>query len=167
MTPAQLATLRTAIQAETDPAFVTFRNEGATGAMADWFNVPHASFVCWKSRVSRHDIIANTSDEGTVFTWAGAGYITRSQGERDAFREMFNSLGTVNPSQTNIQQAFADIFSGAGNAALNRAHVQAMSKRKATRGERLFATGTGTTASPGTLTFEGNVSNDDVVQALA
>ena len=38
---------------------------------------------------------------------------------------------------------------------MNRTHITAMSKRKATRLEKIFATGTGTLASPGTLVVEG------------
>ena len=168
LTAAQLATFRTALLAETDPELVTYRTNGQTGLIAEWYSKPASTdFVVMRSSVSRHEIIAETSPEGTVFSWAGAGYITRSQGERDAFREMFNSTGTVDPRKPSIQAAFQDIFSGTGNAALNRAHIIAMSKRKASRIEKVFATGAGTTASPGTLVFEGTIADRDVDAAIA
>jgi hypothetical protein len=56
MTPAQLLTLKAAIAAETDPTFVALRNAGATGAMADFYNVSHATFVVWKTFVSLNAI---------------------------------------------------------------------------------------------------------------
>jgi hypothetical protein len=46
-----------------------------------------------------------------------------------------------------------------------RAALLALWKRLATRGEKLYATGTGSDAVPGTLTFEGNISARDVEEA--
>jgi len=168
LTPEQLQTFRAALFAETDPVVVAALAEGSVGLVADWYNAPaQPDFIVTRSSVSRHEILTETSQEGTVFNWAGGGYITRAQGERDAFREMFNSTGTIDPRKLNIQAAIQDIFSGTGNAALNRAHIIAMSKRKALRIERLFATGTGTLASPGALVFEGKLHYSDVNAALA
>jgi hypothetical protein len=66
-----------------------------------------------------------------------------------------------------VRQAFADIFSGAGNAALNRTHLDVVARRKATNTEKLYATGTGadTNAGAGTMTFEGALTGPDVANA--
>jgi hypothetical protein len=72
----------------------------------------------------------------------------------------------VNPSLIDVRQMFDDIFSGAGGTN-TRANLLALWKRLATRGEKIFATGTGSDPSPGTLTFEGNISYQDVEQARA
>lgn len=155
LTPEQKAALLADIQANTDTN--TLHTDGNLQGLADIYNtnaVP--DFIVWKSSLSRHDILTQTSPTGTSFQWAAGAYITRSQGERDAFREMFNDTGTVNPSQSTMQAAFADIFSGTGGAG-NRAHILSMSKRKATRIEKVFATGTGTDAVPATMTIEGPV----------
>lgn len=167
LTTEQLATLKAAILAETDAGFVAARTEGATGAMAAFFN-EYATpvFYVWRKTLSRHEILTGTSDDGTTFAWTGGAYITRSQGERDAFREMFNSTGSVDPSLSSIQAAFADIFSGSGGAG-NRAHITAMSRRPVTRAERLFVTGTGSKAAPGTATFQGALRSDDISLALS
>ena len=166
MTPAQLATLKTAILAETDAAFVALRNSGATGAMAEFYNVTATpAFYVFRRSLSRHSILTETSDDATTFAWAAGAYITRSQGERDAFREMFNSTGAVDPSLPTIQAAFNDIFSGAGGVG-NRAHIQAMGRRPVLHGERLYATGTGSKVAPGIAIFEGNIRNEDVIAAL-
>jgi hypothetical protein len=39
-------------------------------------------------------------------------------------------------------------------------------KRTLMRGERLYATGAGSLASPGATGYEGSISNDDIVRAL-
>lgn len=167
LTTAQAATLKTAILAETDPEFVTYRTNGQNNQMAEWFNRPASpDYFVKRTTLSRQEIITGTSDDGTTFSWAGGAYITRSQGERDAFREMFNSTGTVNPSLPSIVAAFNDIFSGAGGAA-NRAHITAMSRRLATRVEKLFASGAGTNASPSTMAVEGAIDDRDISNALS
>lgn len=166
LTDQQLITLRTAINAETNPEFVDYRQQGAVGAMADWFNVAATpTYYVKRTALSRHEILTGTSDQGTTFAWAGAGYITRAQGERDAFLQMFNSTGTVNPSLPSIVAAFADIFSGAGGAP-NRTHITNMSRRPATRVEKLFATGAGTQIGPSTMAFEGALNPSDVIKAI-
>lgn len=135
-------------------------------AIANHYNAAASpDYYVKRSLLSRHEILTGTSDDGTTFAWAGSAYITRSQGERDAFREMFNSTGAVNPWLPSILSAFADIFSGAGGAG-NRAHITAMSRRVANRLERLFATGAGTKPSPSDLSYEGAVTAQEVSNAI-
>ncbi len=162
----QLQTLKAAILAETDATFVALRTANNEQGMAEWYNAAASpEYYVKRTTLSRHDIITGTSDDGTTFSWAGGAYITRSQGERDAFREMFNSTGNVNPSLTSIQAAFADIFSGTGGAG-NRAHITAMSRRPASRVEKLFATGAGTKVSPSTAAFDGSITAQTISDAL-
>lgn len=159
LSPAQSATLRLAVLAE--PSLATATQTGDDFAIAAWCNaLTDPAWVVYRSVLSRHDILTKTSPTGTSFTWAGGAYITRAQGERDAFREMFNDTGTVNPGDPKIQSAFLDIFSGAGGA-VNRAHILALSKRPATNAERVLSTGLGTDPNPATLTFEGEVSQGE------
>ncbi len=161
LSPIQSTVLRAVVIAE--PTLQTAINTGDDYAIANWCNDPAVpDFFVTKTTLSRHDILTATSGEGTTFAWAGAAYITRAQGERDAFREMFNSTGTVNPNLASIQAGFADIFSGAGGLP-NRTHIAAISKRKATRAEKVLATvpGTGLLASPATLTYEGQVTANE------
>lgn len=115
LTTAQLSTLKAAILAETDAAFVAARTAGSSGEMADWFNVIAApSYFVRRSSLSRHDI-----------------------------------------------------FSGTGAAAVaNRTHILAMSRREAKRGEKVFAVGLGTGASPSVMGFEGDVTISDIDNAL-
>lgn len=161
MTPEQKTALKAFILA--DPAMgplATGPNVDA-GAIADLLNLPASpDYWIYKPSLSRHDLLVGTGPGGTTFVWGGStgGYINRSQGERDAFREMFNSTGTVNPAQANIQAAFADIFSGAGQGAVgNRNHIAAISRKLANRVEKLFATGAGSTAAPSVAGYHGSV----------
>lgn len=172
MNSAQILQLRAAIHAETDSVLVALRQQlpesGITQQIADWYNtLLSPTFYVWKASLARHDILTGTSDDGTTFAWAGGAYITRSQGERDAFREMFNSTGSVNPALPSIQAAFSDIFSGAGGAG-NRAHITAMSRRPISRMEKIFASGTGTKVSPGTVAADTptSLSEFEVRQAV-
>jgi hypothetical protein len=168
LTSEMLQTLKAAILAETDAAVVAARTPATRDdrVIAAFYNqeaVP--AFYVYRAQLSRHEILTGTSDEGTTFAWTAGAYITRSQGERDAFREMFNSTGNVDPSLPTIQSAFADIFSGTGGAG-NRAHIKAMARRACNRFERIFATGTGSKAAPGVAAVSGSVSTDDVSRAL-
>jgi hypothetical protein len=70
----------------------------------------------------------------------------------------------VNPSIASNRAFFDDVFSGAGGTN-TRAALLALWKRLATRGEKLYATGTGSDASPATLVVEGAISARDVEEA--
>lgn len=149
LTPSQRTALQSDIAA--DPALAAMKAAGNLAGLAGAYNLAaNPACVVWRTSLSRHEILTGTSSTGSTFAWAGGAYITRSQGERDAFREMFNSTGAVDPSLPSIQAAFADIFSGTGGAA-NRAHIMALSKRPATRIEKLMSSGACADASPATL----------------
>lgn len=183
LSPAQLATLKTHISnnVNTIPAgmanagiFVgvainAIPNDSGDGnlAVASWYNLAASPyFWVWRTSVTKGEYVNGTSVDGTTFSWTGAGFITRSQGERDAWREMFNWTNTVNPSLAQVRQAFTDIFSGAtAPAPANRTHMATISRRTASNGEKLFATGTGSTASPAVMGFEGSISLQDVNSA--
>jgi len=74
-----------------------------------------------------------------------------------------NMTETLNGADANIRQGIADAF---GPSTTTRANLLAAAKRFATKAESLFATGTGSEASPGTLVFEGNITTEDVGRAL-
>lgn len=169
LTTAQLQALKTHIDADPVLAAQPNNSDGAF-AIAAALNLPATpNFWVWRTSVEKKEIVSNVSRNGTSFTWAGNGFIARSQGEIDCWNQLFNSTLTCNPSLPNVRQAFLDIFSGTGNAASNRTHLDAVSRRKATRAEKLFATGQGgdTAGTAGTLTFEGNLGYQDVQDARA
>lgn len=156
LTTAQYQTLKANIAAETDPTFVGFRTAGATGAMADWYNQAHATYIVWRSTVSLEEVVSTVD---------GVELVGLTSIKLAAYQCLLLA-GFVNPSKLNVRNAFDQVFSAAGGAT-TRPLLLALWKRSATRGEKVFATGTGSSASPGSLVFEGAISNDDIVRAQA
>lgn len=156
LTSQQLTTLKADIAA--DPALATLpNNDDSNFAIAAAYNVQATpNWTVWKTSV-------DTAAAKDAINWTE--FIGRSQGERDAFQFMLSNH-VINPSRVNVRQGIADIFSGASGAT-SRAALLALSKRTATRAEKLFSTGTGSDASPATMTFEGNLSYSDVSASRA
>lgn len=155
----QLQTLKTWLDANA----IGVQDEEAAGLL----NVlASPDFWVWRTAVTKAEITEQQSIDATNFVFAGNGFIARSTGELTCWEELF-STGACNPSLANVRQAFQDIFSGTGNAATNRTHLLVVARRKSTVGEKLFATGTGSTASPATMALgaEGNVTAANVSQA--
>ena len=112
------------------------------------------AFVVWKTDVP-------TSECKKAMIWTE--YIACAVGERDAWKFMLSN-GTINPADINVRQGIADIFSGPGGAG-SRTALLAIAKRGASRFEKLFAVGDGTDAVPGTMTVEGDLSYQEVMNA--
>ena len=163
LTPAQITTLRAYVT--TTPALATAVQTGNDAAIAAHLNeVAAPDFWVWRTSVTLDEYLSKISPDGTSFSYSGTGgLISRSQGELVSFIVMFlNPSQATNPSLANVRAAFADIFSGAGAQAVNnRTHMASTSRRKAAVAEKLLATGTGSTASPAIMTFEGSVSVQD------
>lgn len=161
LTSAQLLTLKTAIIAELDPTFVTYRTNGQNTLMADWFNVTATpNFTVWKTNVSRNEV-------GKTFVATALAAITAGNNDKLANFAAWNE--TVDPSRTDQRAFFDDVFSVAAGAS-TRAALLVLWKRLATRGEKLFAntsSGNGADATPASLVFQGNITDFDVQTALA
>ena len=155
LTTAQQTALNTAIEAETNPEFVGWRNEGALGLMTEFMNSP-STFIVWKTSVPKNEV-------GKAFQSTALAAITSGNNEKLANFAAWNEV--VDPSRADQRGFFNDVFSVAAGAS-TRASLDALWRRPATRAERVFATGTGTTAAPGTLVFEGTISEYDVVRAV-
>lgn len=162
MTTSQLQTVKDHIAASGDLNTMPVGEDGSV-AIAAILNLPAAvDFWVWRTFVADTELYEATSPDATSWSWTI--YVNRSQGERDAWRQMVNMSGGINPSLANARTAIADIFSGAGGLA-QRTHLLAMGRRKASRFEKLLATGTGSTGSPGFLVVEGPITSADVEQA--
>lgn len=155
----------TALQADilADPALSAIPNtpDGNFDIAAEYNKLssvsgnPPAAFTVWRTDVAVEDV-------KNAIVWTE--YIAAtSDAERDA-QNLIISNGTVNAADPNIRQAFLDIYSGPQKAT-TRSNLTEISKREARRVEALFATGTGTTASPGTMVVEGTISFQDVTIA--
>ncbi len=179
LTSGQLATLKADIAANNttivvggvSTAIKDLPNNGDVNVeIANWYNgLASPDYWVWKSFVRDQDIYSMPSVDATTWSWSI--YIARSQGERDAWRQMVNMAGGVNPSLANVRAGVADIFSGAGGAA-QRTHLLTIGRRTATFAEKLLAAATvggvgnrGITSNPDTLAFEGSVTGADITAA--
>jgi hypothetical protein len=150
LTAPQIATLRTAVL--TEPTLATARNTGDDAAIANWLNAIAATpYIVWRSRVPFQEVADATSA-------ADLGAMTASNVSR------YSTLMQVSPNgivpTADRRAGFEDIFGGTAGATTRTklGNAGTVWKRQASRAEGLLATGTGTDASPGTLTFEGVVT---------
>jgi hypothetical protein len=82
--------------------------------------------------------------------------------EQNAWTQMF--MGDLaNFSAQNVRDGISAIFTGSAQANAQRDHCLAIGRRKVNRVERVFATGTGSTATPGAIVFEGSLTFNDLI----
>lgn len=158
LTSAQKATLRNFILA--DPTmgpqaqaqdFASIKNELNANAAPD--------FWVWRTSVSRADIYNTVDWEGNSWNWTT--YKNQSVTEQGAWTQIF--MGDIaNFAQDNVRAGVAAIFTGSAQANAQRDHCLSVGRRKANVTEKLFAAGTGSTASPAAMTFEGVLTEQNV-----
>lgn len=179
LTDAQAVTFKAAVLAETDPTAVALRTAGSTGDLAAWYNQDSA-FVVWRSTTSTSVISnnitwanftpADAADGTALFTNRAYVCFGKQQNLQNLLIASPNSvMATGFPTiRTGLQDCLTGLPSGASGAtqAAGWLSVKAAIVRNARRGEKVFATGTGTALNPGDLIWEGLISNDDVVKAL-
>jgi len=157
LTTAQLQALAVDIAASEFSALPQISDSAFVIAQAYNLNAS-PDFTVWKSLVSL-DEIGRTMDAGEIETLSGL--------ENDRMRTFaVYSPNGVTPSRIDHRAFFDGVFSGAGGA-ITRPALLVLWKRLATRVETLLATGTGSDASPGTMTHEGNISYSIVLAAWA
>jgi hypothetical protein len=152
---AQLATIRAFACADTATARPMVLAGDANG-LRDWLNAA-GTFVVWRTSVSNDELgdamngteIAGLSSLGMQRLQVLAAY----------------SGGSQNMTRADRRAAFDAVFSGAGGA-VTRAAMALLWKRNSLRVEQALASGTGTTTTPGLMTFEGAASGPDIVQML-
>lgn len=158
LTSAQKVTLRNFILA--DPTmgpqaqaqdFASIRNElNANAAPAFWV---------WRTSVSRADIYNTVDFEGNSWSWTT--YKNQSVTEQGAWTQIF--MGDIaNFAQANVRAGVSAIFTGSAQANAQDAHILSVARRQANVTEKLFATGTGSTADPAVMTFEGTLTEQNV-----
>ena len=152
MTPEQVTTIRAYVVAHPEifktPRFPRDENGyfdgSATNALRDYFN-EDSSFVVWRTNATVRSIVENG------FTWTAIDSLTVGKARIwDWMTRSYGGMGgepTINPSKTNVRQGLQDCFGS------TQPNITPHLKRPATKGEAVFATGDGTTASPGLLVF--------------
>lgn len=157
LTPAQLQTLKTNIAA--DPIFGPLPlSTGNAIIIANGYNANASpDFTVYKTNVSINDV-------GKKMNGAELAGLTTANQTRLQTIALYLA-GGVNPSLADNRAFFDDIFSGAGGTT-TRANLLVLWKRLARRVEKLFATGTGSVASPATMVFEGTITPQEVIDAI-
>lgn len=160
LTDPQLATLKAEILA--DPVLAAKpNNSDGNFDIAAAFNLNASpDFYVWRSSVTTDEIMLNG------FDWTRVDNLTVG---KSRIWEWMTSLDRINPAQANVRAGVLAVFSAAGDLA-NRVAVFTHSQRRATRAEKLFATGAGTSTTdqgvgPAVMVFEGQLSYADIEQA--
>lgn len=148
--------LNTAIRAE--PSIATCVTEGNDGCMADWLNST-STFVVWKTALQEVDVL-----QSDAFNFSLVDSLTA--GKRDEWSNFLFREGKCNPSKANIRAGLLDIWSGTAAKTSVYNEIISLSKRNASQAEKVLATGTGTTATPEILTFEGSFNINELPSIL-
>ena len=147
LTTEQSAVLKAAISA--DPTASAFALVGDDIALAEWLNAP-TPFIVWRTDVHQDEIMQNG------FDWVQVDNLT--VGKARIWEWLFaNDQRVINAAKANVRAGIAECWKGTAAMLAVRDAVYANCIRAATKAESLLATGTGTTAIPGTMTFEGNI----------
>lgn len=152
LSAAQLIALKSAINAETNPAVVTARQQLDWAAMEAFYNTA-SNFIVWKPSLS-------VAEMQSVYVWSEILALTPAQ--FNALTLMQNQ-GFLTPAVANVRTGMAAILAGAANTLTA---LTALAKRAATNGERVFATGTGSNGSPGNLVATGLITERDLTLAF-
>lgn len=158
LTTAQLQTLKAAIDADgTLSAFPN--NSDGSYAIATELNKDSApAFIVWRSAVPLDEIMRNGMD------WTRVDNLSVGKAR---IWDWLSRLGTLNAAQPNVRAGIDATWVGTAADLAVRAAVYSHCKRTATRAEQLFATGTGSDASPATMAWEGYLTYQLVDMARA
>jgi len=156
LTTAQKTTLAADIRANTDPDVVAALAVRGDADIAMLYNLPSA-FAVYQSSVSLKQI-------GESLDYSNVADLTSANNERLNVFRAYNDE-SADPRRVDIRAFFDDVFSGAQGTE-TRANLALLWQRIATIAEEIFATGAGTQGNPGALVFEGQLSANDVGEAL-
>ena len=158
MTPEQLTTLKAALLA--DQALAQWIIDYRDDLIRDYYNEPASpAYTVWRTNVTQDEIMQNG------FDWVQVDNL--SVGKARIWEWLFDNGSTsINPSKANVRAGIDEAWKGTAAMLAVRAAIYVHCKRAANRVERLFATGTGSDAVPGTLVFEGTLSTSDISAIL-
>ena len=159
LTDAQLQTLAAVIRASTDQTVIdalAIRNDMA---LADWCNSASA-FVVWKTAATQDELMQLAG-----FDWAQIDNLTAGQAR--IWEWLFaNERRSIDASKAQVRAGISECWKGTAAKVAVATAVLNGCKRFASQVEKIFATGTGSDASPGVLVFAGTVGHPDVSAAL-
>lgn len=148
LTTAQINALRTGACADTGAA-KPLMLAGNEPALLAWFN-SDSGFVVWRTFVSNEEL-------GDAMNGTEVAGLSSLNMQRLQVLAAYSRDGQ-NMARADRRAAFDSVFSGAGGQT-TRAAMATLWKRTATHAERILGSGTGTTGSPGLVTFEGQLGS--------
>lgn len=156
LTSEQLQAL--AVDIAADPVLAAFAGDGRDNAITAAYNTTGTAVV-WRTSLRRDAAMGNG------FDWAQVDNLT--VGQARIWDYLFdNEQRICNPSDANVRSGITECWKGTAAKLAVQATVLGHAKRNATRAEALFATGAKTEVSPGTMVFEGAVTDADIARAL-
>ena len=155
MTPTQYQTLANHIRANQNATIVAALPLRNDGIIQEFYNGA-SSFIVWRTKLTPSDArVAITSGDGL------SQLDNLTVGKRDSLLWAFS--GDTDPSNATQRTAIEGLC---GTQNTLKAAILAAQRRAATVAEQVFATGTGTSGTPGSLVWEGTLSVNDVSTAL-
>lgn len=154
LTPEQLEILKADILAR--PELDEARQSGDDIYLSGFYNAIAApDYYVWRSSVSQDEIMMNG------FDWMQVDNL--SIGRSRIWEWLFsNDRRVINPSKVNVRAGIDECWKGTAAMLAVRAAIYTHLYRKATVLEKLFATGTGSIASPALLGAEGEIGYAEI-----
>jgi len=157
LTAPQMTTLRNDILA--DPALNTLpQGNNSALTIANAYSADVAAWIVWRSNVTQDEL-------GNAWNGTDIDGMSSLNMQRLQLLLASSSSGVFDMRRTDRRAGFENPFGANVNGA-SRVAMRANWKRTGTRLEKLFATGTGTDASPAITTVEGVVNYHDINLAM-
>jgi hypothetical protein len=153
LTTQQLATLKAFIAADQTLAAFPNNTDGAFAMLPLLLADASPSFVVWKTTVSADEIMRNGMD------WERVDNLSVGKAR---IWDWMTRLGTFDASKVNVRAGIDATWVGTAADQAVRDQVYTHCKRFASVVEKLFATGTGTTQAPATMTHEGAITYHEI-----
>lgn len=179
MTPAQNAAIKADIAANADMNTIPLGSDGSF-AIASLYNATAVpDFFVWRTNVPTAEVFDQvqwaklTPADAPDGTLAWQCRSLACQGKQFNLQTILTGRDKIDASKANIRSGFHDALTGVPSGASGATQaagwvaLQTALSRKATRLEKLLATGNGTQPSPATMGFEGAVSYSDIDTARA
>jgi hypothetical protein len=157
LTTEQRATLKAFVEADPVLSLKPATAQGAYEIAQELQAIASPEFVVWKTATTKREILKNG------FDWTRLDNL--SQGKARIWSEIFID-GEVDASEPNVRTGIDAVWVGTAADLAVRAAVYVHCKRPANIAEKLFATGTGSDASPATMSLEGSINYNDVGLAM-
>jgi hypothetical protein len=159
LTPEQLPALKAYINSVPAWAALPLNSDSAYFIAGELKKATSPAFVVYKPT-------EHTEKIGRTVSYVAVEALTTANLDKvNTFYRMNPSI--FEPMKADVRSFWTNVLSGAlgGAGQVSRDAMDALYRRTASVGEKIYATGTGTTLAPGNLVFEGEITYQEVEQA--